>query len=110
MTTFKASLGICGLSQMEAATYLGVSLASVKNWCRGKGAPPFGVWQMMADLYMRIEGSADFASAKIDLGAMDRLMLNNITADCGNDPLPEGAEDAAGAMALLLAINDETEH
>ena len=106
MTTFKSSLGICGLSQQGAAVYLDVSLASVKDWCRGKSAPPLGVWQMMADLLRRIEAAADHTSAMIDIDEMDRRTMNGIDADSGDDPLPSGADSAAGAMALLMAISD----
>ena len=106
MTTFKSSLGLCGLSQTGSASYLGVSLASVKDWCRGKSAPPYGVWEMMADLYARIEAAADHASALLDAHQMDKRAANHMQADGGDDPLPDGADFAAGAMALLLAIND----
>ncbi|WP_319413955.1 helix-turn-helix transcriptional regulator [uncultured Cohaesibacter sp.] len=106
MTTFKSALGVCGLSQQEAAEFLSVSLGSVKDWCRGKSAPPLGVWAQLANLYSQIEDAADYASARLDADLMDRRVLNNIEADNGADPLPGGASSAAGAMALLLAIKD----
>lgn len=106
MTTFKAAIAICGLSQGEAATFLGVSIGSVKDWGRGKGAPPPGVWEMLADLYARIEDASDFASSQIEPGLMDRRAMNNVTADDGADPLPGGGDAVAGAMALLMAVRD----
>ena len=106
MTTFKSALGICGLSQQEAADFLSVSLGSVKDWCRGKTPPPYGVWQQLSGLYRQIEEAADFASARLDPDMMDRQALNGIEADNGQAPLPGGAPSAAGAMALLLAIQD----
>lgn len=54
MTTFKAALGICGLSQVEAADFLDVSISSVKNWSCGATQPPEIVWRKMAGLYVRI--------------------------------------------------------
>lgn len=106
MTTFKASIAKCGLSQQGAAEYLGVSLASVKDWCRGKTAPPFGVWVMLADLWVRIQDAGESAAEKIDPENMDRRQVNNVTADDGHDPLPDGADAAAGAVAVLTAIAD----
>ena len=106
MTTFKSALGVCGLSQQEAADYLSVSLGSIKDWCRGKSAPSLGVWTQLSDLYRQIEDAADFASVRLDADLMDRRALNNIVADSGPSALPYGAANAAGATALLLAIKD----
>lgn len=107
MTTFKSALGICGLSQQGAADYLGVSLQSVKDWSRGRSSPPIGVWEMMRDLYERIEDAAVFAVGEIDRETMPRQQMNGIIADCALDPLPEGADGAAGALALLIALGDD---
>lgn len=104
MTTFKSSLAICGLSQSEAAEFLGVSLQSVKNWGRGKGSPPFGVWVMLADRFKSILDAGEMAADSIDPESMDRLQLNHVTADDGLDPMPDSATHAAGAVAVLTAI------
>lgn len=106
MTTFRAALSICGLSQQEAADYIDVRLDTVKSWSSGRGNPPEGVWRTLADLYRRIEDAADFASAQLDPPLMDRLAMNNVLADSGEDPLPASADAVAGAMALLLAIHE----
>lgn len=106
MTTYKSALAICGLSQQEAAEFHGVSLASVKDWCRGRSNPAPGVWSDLADLYRRIEDAADSASSNLEPGLMDRRVMNNVTADSGTDPLPGSADAVAGAMALLLAIRE----
>lgn len=106
MTTYKAALAICGLSQQEAAAFHGVSLASVKDWCRGKGAPPSGVWVDLSDLYRRIEDAADNACADLEPSLMDRRVMNNVAADDGADPLPGLGDMVAGAMALLLAMQE----
>lgn len=106
MTTFKASLGLCGLSQQGAADHLGVSLASVKDWCRGKTAPPLGVWVMMADLWARVSDAGEDAAEKIDPESMDRQQLGNVSADVGSDPLPDGSGMAAGAYAVMTSLID----
>ena len=107
MTAFKAAIAICGLSQVESATFLGVSLGSVKDWGRGKGAPPLGVWKMLAELYARIEGASDHASSHLDPDLMDRHVMNGVTADDLADPLPGSGDVVAGAMALLCKLSDE---
>lgn len=106
MTTYKSALSICGLSQQEAAAFHGVSLASVKDWCRGRRAPPLGVWEQLAKLYGRIEDAADSASSMLEPDLMERRVMNNITADSGEDPLPGSGDMVAGAIALLLAIRE----
>ena len=106
MTTYKAALSICGLSQQEAAVFHSVSLASVKDWCRGRSTPPIGVWDQLADLYERIEAAADHASSMLEPGLMDRQVMNNVAADSGPDPLPGGGDIVAGAMALLITIRE----
>lgn len=106
MTTFKAALSICGLSISEAADYLGVRLDTVKSWSQGRNSPPPGVWQMLADLYARIEDAADHAAGQLEPGMMDRRVMNSLTADDGADPLPGSGDGVAGAMALLLALSD----
>lgn len=109
MTTYKSALSICGLSQQEAAIFHGVSLASIKDWCRGRSTPPEGVWGQLADLYQRIEDAADHASAQLEPDLMDRRVMNNVAADSGENPLPGGGDMVAGAMALLLAIREARE-
>ena len=71
MTTFKAALGLCGLSQADAADRLGVSLGSVKDWCRKKSDPPLGVWQDLAGLFAEIRSKADAAVVPEDKAAMN---------------------------------------
>ncbi|TKD17940.1 hypothetical protein FBT96_12410 [Rhodobacter capsulatus] len=105
-TTFAAAIAICGLSQQEAADYLGVRIDTVKSWSSGRNPPPDGVWGMLADLYRRVENAADHASSQIEPDLMDKRAMNNLQADSGEDPLPGGAAAVAGAMALLLAIGD----
>lgn len=62
---------------------------------------------MLSDLYARIELAADFAAEVLETNAVDPRQWGHIEADFGPDPLPEGADGVAGAMALLLSLNDE---
>ena len=106
MTTFKYALSICGMSQQQAADFLGVSLPSIKHWSSGRSAPPEGVWVMLADLFERVQDAADSAADVLALEGIDPRAWANVEADKGDDPLPDGADGAAGAMALLMAVSD----
>lgn len=107
MTTFKSALNVCGLSQTEAADFLGVQLNSVKKWSSGTLNPPLAVWQMLASLFEQIQDAADGAADAMALEGIDPRAFNNIEADIRHDQLPtRGALGAAGAMALLMAIAD----
>ncbi len=111
MTTFKHTLALCGLSHTEAADYLtaecgNVSLQTVKDMARGKSFAGDDVTDAMARLWRRIE---DVAEANVDLicamlDDSDRRAFMNISADDSHDPLPGGASEAAGALALLYAM------
>lgn len=110
MTAFKSALGVCGLSQTEAADFLSVSVPTVKAWSSGKYSPPLGVWQMLASLFEQIQDAADGAADAMALDGIDPRAWNNIEADIRGHELPaKGALSAAGAMALLMAIADASD-
>lgn len=105
MTAFKSAIGICGLSQSEAAEFLDVSVDTVKSWCAGRANPPLGVWKLLASLFEQIQDAADNAADVMNLEGIDPRAFNNIEADVPGDELPiEGAVNAAGAMALLMTV------
>lgn len=108
MSAFKYAIGVCGLSQQQAADFLDVSIDTVKSWCAGRANPPRGVWVMLANLFEQIQDAADGAADVMALEGIDPRAYNNLEADIRNDALPnEGALQAAGAMALLMAITDQ---
>lgn len=107
--TFKYALSACGLSQREAADFLGVSLDSVKGWAQERRPVPKGVWDMLADLYARIENAANFAADQMADNGVDPRAYQSIDANFGDDPLPEGSSKIAGAVALLMALYDKAE-
>jgi len=108
VTTFKAALSICGLSQTEAADFLQVSTHTVKSWCADRANPPRGVWVMLASLFEQIQDAADGAAEVMTLDGIDARAWNNVEADIRGNELPvEGSLRAAGAMALLMAIADQ---
>lgn len=104
MTTFEAAIAICGLSDVEAAEFLGVSPGVIAEWKSDATAPPHDIWGRLADLYARIEDAADTTAEALEPNEMDGPELNQIQAERGIEPLPGGAGRAAGALALLLTI------
>lgn len=107
MSTFKYALGVCGLSQQEASEFLQIKLQSVKNMSAGRVPVPDGVWELLANLFEQIQDAADNAAGVMATEGIDDRSYNDITADIPGNELPnEGAAGAAGAMALLMAIQD----
>lgn len=106
MTTFASAIRLCGLSQAEAADFLDVRLDTVKSWSASRNPVPPVVWQMLADLWRRIEDAADDASLSDAIG--DPRAKVNLSVD-DDDGLPGGAVQTTGALALLLAIADASE-
>lgn len=107
MSTFKSAIGVCGLSQKEAAEFLDVRLDTIKSWSVGRGNPPLGVWLLLASLLEQIQDAADNASGVMALEGIDPRAYNSIQADIPGNELPiQGAIDAAGAIALLQSVQD----
>lgn len=60
----------CGLSQQEAADWLGSRLDSVKNWDGGRRTCPSGVLAALRDLALRLDAAAaEAVQAVADTGA-----------------------------------------
>lgn len=106
-TVFKAALGVCGLSQQEAADFLQVALPTIKDWSRGAAAPPLGVWRQLASLYDQIVAASEAALDTLEISQMDRRALNEISVMASGEMLPtEGAAAAAAAMFLLAEMSN----
>ncbi|MGA0617686.1 hypothetical protein [Paracoccus sp. KR1-242] len=103
-TTFVAAIHLCFLSEKDAADFLDMNPSMVMLWATGEESPPKEAWQMLADLYERIESAAGFASPQIIPELMGRDDMNFIKADSLHDPLPGEANAIAGAMALLKSL------
>lgn len=109
MTTFKTALSLCGMTQSEAADFLGVRLDTVKSWCSDQNpkSPPEHAWRLLASLFQQIQDAADGAADTMALDGIDPRAYNMIEADIPGNELPTSAAlKAAGAMALLMAIED----
>lgn len=49
--TLKAARVNAGISQMEAANGIGVNIATIWNWEKGKTSPSLKKFKMLCDLY-----------------------------------------------------------
>ena len=106
MSAFKRALQICGLSQREAAVFFDVRIDTIKSWSAGRNPVPPGAWQMLADLFEQIQDAAEGALEHMAENGIDERAFANISADTVNNELPnESACEAAGAMALLMAVS-----
>ena len=110
MSTFKSALALCGLSQSEASLFLGVSKSSIDKWNRGVSGynPPEGVWVMLADRMRSILEAADYGADHMSVEGIDPRAWSNISVSLGNDNLDSSAEKIAGAMSLMMAIDDRS--
>ena len=59
ITLFAGALRYVGLSQVEAAEQLGISLQSVKNWSAGRSVVPGGIWAELAAIARRRDAAVD---------------------------------------------------
>lgn len=83
MSLFAACLRLVGLSQVEAADFLGVRLDTVKSWSSGRRKAPIGAFRELSALYL---DQLDAAEA----GAIDRIEWPS-----------DGARLASEAMAYI---------
>jgi hypothetical protein len=106
-STFKNALSLTGLSQREASHFLGVAEDTVKKWCQSKNRPPEGVWTLLAGRMRQILDAADFGADHINLDGIDPRAWQNVSVSFDPlDPLDARAEEMAGALALLMAVDD----
>lgn len=76
MTPFSALLSLSGLSQREAATFLGVANVTVDKWASGKRSPAPAVLMQMSDL----------------IRAQDRAAAEALAFIAGQNPVPDKVE------------------
>ncbi|ADZ70120.1 hypothetical protein [Polymorphum gilvum] len=75
MTPFTLLLQLSGLSQREAADFLGASPSSVDKWARGARTAPDGVLDELRDLIDRQVEAAGQALDLIEEKKMDRVEI-----------------------------------
>lgn len=106
-STFKNALSLTGLSQREASLFFGVAEATVKKWCQNKNSPPEGVWIMLAARMRSILDASDFGADHMSLKGIDPRAWSNLSVSLGPaEELDARGEEMAGALALLMSIDD----
>lgn len=107
-STFKNALSLTGFSQREASVFFDVREDTVKSWCSGRNNPPKGVWLMLAERMRAILDAADNAADVLLLDGIDPRAWSQIEACHADDSaLDQNGEHMAGALALLMAIDDQ---
>lgn len=98
---FSYALSACGLSDGDAASYLQVSVDSIRSWKNGRRKVPSTAWQSIATLHTQIQNSADAISKRLrtDRDASDDQLLIGVHND-----LPNGARRMALAIASLSVV------
>lgn len=110
MTAFEASLRICGLGQAEAAEYFDTPPGIVAEWCAGARPVPPAAWAMLSQLFRSIDEAASEAAEILMEQDVDPLLsAGGVRVDTTQDPMPRGATELAGAMAILLALSARSE-
>lgn len=107
ITTFNALRQSCGLSQLETADWLGVSLDTIKKWCSTQqpNCAPLGAYEELDELLVRIENLADQMSGRIDPDIMSKQALQGLSASDNLDPpMPSGACSMAAALTIVYSM------
>ncbi len=105
--TFKNALSLTSLSQREAGIFFGVAEDTVKKWCQGKNNPPGGVWNMLAERMRSILDMAEHGADIMDLDALIRVVIQIFQLRARQSKILDSrGEEMAGALALLMAIDD----
>lgn len=78
MSNFKAIIDLFGLSEDEAAQFLGVDQAQIVRWCNTVDSPPVEVWQALVSLFDSIRFAAEDAAKSADLDHLQASDLNRI--------------------------------
>ena len=100
-TPFKLLCDRCGLSQREAADFLGARLDTVKSWASGRNRAPAGVIAELRKLHATIERAAGELVAEVKKRRPDELALFLARTD---DEARDRGWPCIGAMAAAIGI------
>lgn len=103
MTIFKYMIMACGLTQFEAAEFLGIAPETVRKYCQGKETPPEGVLEEIASLYMIIYGVGGNAAEIIHtIGPPSEGEILPFEVDIPDERLPPSSLRIAAAIGLMI--------
>jgi hypothetical protein len=110
MTNFDRAMGICGLSTRAGAEIFDCEFSRVVAWRLGQEEAPEAVWDMLADLYSRIDEAAVLAQEAFAEREIEPLEFGKgITVDIEGDDLPVGVQYAAGTLATLRHLHERAQ-
>lgn len=107
MSVFSAALGLCGLTNSEAAAFLDTSESTVKHWSAGRRPVPEGVWIALAQLYDQVVEVSEHALDSLEGDQLTREALQAFAQHEHGSDLPEPALNAAAAMFVLTRLLDD---
>lgn len=109
MTPFAALQALCGLSNREAAAYLGVTESAIEKFRRGSKAAPVGTLREMQQLWTIIDDAAVSAAEAITAGGiLSRADEFEIGYPCDDHEAQALGLPCVGAWRQMLArIIDE---
>lgn len=102
-TAFKKTISICGLTQSEAANFLGVRIDTVKSWCADRNTPPAGAWRELADLYDQMQCAVEAALELIEEKQPDEVEIS-YSGEHGRWPSVGCAMTIEAMIRLELAL------
>ncbi len=107
MIAFRYMLQQCGLSQVEAATFLEVTPNQITAWCDAETKVPWHILDMLANLYDQIRETANNTAETLteELLSYTHEDIENMPDEFdGFSELPcRGAKLACVAMTVLSA-------
>ena len=104
MTAFKAAINLCGLTQLDAANLLNVSLPTIKVYSTGLANPTRVIWSQLARQFQHISSAADSAAEKIIFNEMDKELFNSMRVTDGEKSFLGDGDYSATALAIFQKV------
>jgi len=98
---FRRAIKACGMTQQEAADYVGYSIFTVKSWSLGRRSIPDAVWDKLSDLHQKLEAAAKLSAE--NRGPEDPFFFRDARQSLEALQLPKGSIKVAEAMAIKIA-------
>lgn len=107
MTAFYCLMTACGLSNQEAADFLGVSLGSIEGWKSGRRNAPDGVFSEMRTLWRSMMSAAQMAAETIEQSGVEETEIGLASDDHEAEHLGLPCVGAHRALlGMIIAMTD----
>lgn len=101
MSLFEKSLGICGLSNGEAALLFQISDSEMADLISGAKAVPARIWMMMSTLHDQLSRTTSAALATYDIDMIGPDQMQEVAVKATGDELAPPLLKAALATFIL---------